>query len=141
MAEGFVLTGASALLTTAPPGTNPAGSVSIMVTAKVLAEIDLLIAKCCVDFANAPRSLQGSYEMITNPIRLDTLSDDPAVVIRAIGITKRTDLAVAVRFEVEDRFKQRSLLFHHDLGDVRLTAELPTATRRLPLSRFRCDQW
>src|SRR3954471_7116723 len=136
MAEGFVLTGASALVTTAPPGRSPAGSVSIMVTAKVLAEIDLLIAKCCVDFVDARCSLQHCYEMITNPIRLDTLSGDPPVVIRAIGITKRTDLAVAVRFEVEDRFKQRSLLFHHNLGDVRLTAESPATTRRLPLSRF-----
>jgi hypothetical protein len=141
MAEGVVLTGASALVTTALPGTSPAGSVSIMVTAKVLAEIDILIAKCCVDFVNAPRSLQRSYEMITTPIRLDTLSGDPAVVIRAIGIIKRTDLVVAVRFEVEDRFKQRTLLFHHDFGDVCLTAESPVATRRLPLSRFRSDQW
>jgi hypothetical protein len=141
MAEGVVLTGASAFVTTAPPGKSLAGGVSIMVTAKVLAEIDLLIAKCCVDFANAPGSLQRSYEMITIPVRLDTLSGDPAVVIRAIGIIKHTDLVVAVRFEAEDRFKQRTLVFHHDFGDVCLTAESPVATRRLPLSRFRSDQW
>ena len=79
--------------------------------------------------------------MVTIPIRLDTLSGDPAVVIRAIGIVERTDLVVAVRFEVEDRFKQRTLVFHHDFGDVCLTAESPVATRRLPLSRFRSEQW
>lgn len=140
MAEGVVLTGASALVTTAPPRTSPAGSVSIMVTAKVLAEIDLLIAKCCVDFVNAPASLQRSYEMVTIPIRLDTLSGDPAVVIRAIGIVERTHLVVAMRFEVEDRFKQRTLVFHHDFGDVCLTAESAVATRRLPLSRFHFGQ-
>jgi hypothetical protein len=78
--------------------------------------------------------------MVTTPIRLDTLSSDPAVVIRAIDIVERTDLAVAVRFEVNDRFKQRTLVFHHDFGDVCLTAESPVATRRLPLSQFRSDQ-
>lgn len=143
MAEGVVLTGASARVTTAPPRTSPAGSVSIIVTAKVLAEIDLLIAKSCVDIvlASGPGSGQLSYEMVTMPIRLDTLSGDPAVVIRAVGIVERTDLVVAVRFEVEDRFKQRTLVFHHDFGDVCLTAESPVATKRLPLSRFRSDQW
>ena len=137
-----MLTGASALVTTAPPGASLAGSVSIMVTAKTLEEIDLLIAKCCVDIvlANAPGSGQRSYEMVTIPIPLDTLSGDPAVVIRAIGIVERTDLVVAVRFEIEDRFKQRTLVFHHNVGDVCLTAESPVATRRLPLGRFRSDQ-
>ena len=142
MAEGVVLTGASALVTTAPPRTSLAGSVSIMVTAKVLAEIDLLIAKSCVDIVLANRSGSGqlSYEMVTIPIRLDTLSGDPAVMIRAVGIVERTDLVVAVRFEFEDRFKQRTLVSHHDFGDVCLTAESPVATKRLPLSRFRSDQ-
>jgi hypothetical protein len=142
MAEGVVLTGAAALVTTAPPGASPAGSVSIMVTAKALAEIDLLIAKRCVDIdlADAPGGVRRNYEMVTRPIRLDTLSSDPAVVIRAIDIVERTDLAVAVRFEVNDRFKQRTLVFHHDFGDVCLTAESPVATRRLPLSQFRSDQ-
>jgi hypothetical protein len=142
MAEGVVLTGASALVTTAPPRTSPAGSVSIMVTAKVLAEIDLLIAKSCVDIVlpNAPGSGQHSYEMATIPIRLDTLSGDPAVVIRAVGIVERTDLVVAVRFVLEDRFKQRTLVFHHDFGDVCLTTGSPVATKRLPMSRFRSGQ-
>jgi hypothetical protein len=143
MAEGVVLTGASALVRTAPPGTSLAGSASIIVTAKALAEIDLLIAKCCVDIvlADAPDSGQRSYEMVTVPIRLDTLSGDPAVVIRAIGIVERTDLVLTVRFEFEDRFKQRTLVFHHDFGDVCLTAESPVATRRLPLSLFRSDPY
>jgi hypothetical protein len=70
MAGGVVLTGASAMVTTTPPGASLAGSVSIMVIAKALAEIDLLIAKCCVDIvrANAPGSGQRSYEMVTIPI-------------------------------------------------------------------------
>jgi hypothetical protein len=72
---------------------------------------------------------------------LDTLSGDPAVVIRATGIVERTDLVVAMRFEAEDRFKQRTLVFHHDFGDVCLTAESPAATRRLPLSRLRSAQY
>ena len=137
------MTGASALVRTAPPGTSLAGSASIIVTAKALAEIDLLIAKCCVDIvvANTTGSGQRSYEMATIPIRLDTLSGDPAVVIRAIGIVELTDLVLAMRLEFEDRFKQRTLVFHHDFGDVRLTAESPVATRRLPLSRFRSDQY
>lgn len=137
-----MLAGASALVTTAPPLTSPAGSVSITVTAKALAEIDLLIAKCCVDIvlANAPGAGQRSHEMVTIPIRLDTLSGHPVVVIRAIGIVERTDLEVAVRFEVEDLFKQRTLVFHHDARDVCLTAESPVATRRLPLGRFLSDE-
>ena len=143
MAEGVVLTGASALVTTAPPDMSPAGRVSIMVTAKALGEIDLLIAKCCVDIdlADAPSSGQHSYEMVAIPIRLDTLNGDPTVVIRAIGIVARTDLVVVVRFELDDRFKQRTLVFHHNFGDICLTADSPVATRRLPLSRFRSDQW
>lgn len=143
MPEGVVLTGASAVVTVAPPRVSPAGSVSIVVTAKALAEIDLLIAKCCLDIglANAPGCGQHRYEMVTSPIRLDTLSGDPAVVIRAIGIVERTNLVVAVRFEVDDRFKQRTLVFDHDFGDVRLTAESPVTTRRLSLGRFRSDQW
>jgi hypothetical protein len=60
------------------------------------------------------------------PIRLDTLSGDPAVVIRTIGIAERTDLVVAMRFEVEDRFRQRTLVFHHDFGDI---AERENAAR------------
>ena len=60
MAEGVVLTGASALVTTAPPETSPAGGVSIMVTAKALAEIDLLIAKCCVDIVLARPRLRST---------------------------------------------------------------------------------
>jgi hypothetical protein len=141
MAEGVVLTGAAALVTTALPGASPAGSASIMVTAKALAEIDLLIAKRCVDIVLADASGGGprSYEMVTRPIRLDTLSSDAAVVIRAIDIVERTDLEVAVRFEVDDRFNQRNLVFHHDCGEVCLTAESPVATRHLPLSRFRSD--
>ncbi|MCV7401595.1 hypothetical protein H7K24_15750 [Mycobacterium fragae] len=129
-------------MTTAPPGASPAGSVSIMVTAKALAEIDLLIAKRCVDIvlADAAGGGERSYEMVTRPIRLDTLRSDAAVVIRATGIVERTDLGLAVRFEVDDRFKQRPLVFHHDCGNVCLTAESPVATRLLPLSRFRSDQ-
>lgn len=142
MAEGVVLTGAAALVTTAPPGASPVGSVSIMVTAKALAEMDLLIAKRCADIvlADATGGGERSYEMVTRPIRLDTLSSDAAVVIRATGIVERTDFGLAVRFEVDDRFKQRTFVFHHDCGDVCLTAESPVATRRLPLSRFRSDQ-
>ncbi|OBH60715.1 hypothetical protein [Mycobacterium sp. E2479] len=79
--------------------------------------------------------------MVTIPIRLDTLSGDPAVVIRAIGIVKRTELLVAMGFEVADRFKQRTSVFHHDFGGVCLTAESPVATRRLPLCRFRSEEW
>lgn len=142
MDEGVVLTGATALVTTVLPGASPTGSVSIMVTAKALAEIDVLIARRCVaiDLADAPRGVQRSYEMVTRPIRLETLSSGPAVVIRAIDIVERTDLVVAVRFEVNDGFKQRSLLFRQDFGDFRLTAESPVAMRRLPLSQFRSDQ-
>lgn len=141
MAEGVVLTGATALVTTVMPEISPRGSVSIMVTAKALAEIDLLIAKCCADIvlAEAPGSGGRSYEMVTRPIRLDTLSD-PAVLIRAIGIVECTDLVVAVRFEANDRFKQRTLAFHCDFGDICLTAESPVATRRLPMSRFCSNQ-
>lgn len=141
MAEGVVLTGATALVTTAPPGATPAGRVSITVTAKALADIDILIAKCCADIvlADPPGSGQHSYEMVTRPIRLDTLSD-PAVMVRAIGITARTDLVVAVWFEVDDRFKRCALVFHYDFGDICLTAESTVAMRRLPLSRFRSDQ-
>lgn len=142
MAEGFVLTGAAAFVTVAPPGASPAGSVSITVTAKALAEIDLLIAKRCVDIdlADIAGGVQRNYEMVTRPIRLDTLSSDPAVVIRAIDIVERTDLVVAVQFELNDFVKQRTSMLHHDFGDVCLTAESPVATRPLPLSRFRCDQ-
>jgi hypothetical protein len=78
-----------------------------------------------------------SASMITIKIPLDTLSGDPAVVIRTIGIAERTDLVVAMRFEVEDQFKQRTLVFDHDFGDVCLTAASPVVTRRLPLRRFR----
>jgi hypothetical protein len=139
MAEGVVLTGASALVAIAPPGGSFAGSVSLMVTAKALSEIDLLIAKCRVDIVlgNAPGSGRRNYEMATIPIRLDTLSGDPALVVRAIDIVERTDLTVAVRFELADRFNQRTSVFDHEFRDVRLTAESPVATRRLPLSRFR----
>jgi hypothetical protein len=141
MAEGVVLTRAAAFVTAAPPGTSASGSVSIMVTGKALAEIDLLIAKrrIDIDLSDAPGGGQRSYEMDTRPIRLDTLSSDPAVVIRAIDIVERTDLVVAVRFEVTDRFKQRTFVFQYDFADVCLTAESPVTTRRLPLSRFRYD--
>ncbi|OBA72584.1 hypothetical protein A5641_07915 [Mycobacterium sp. 1554424.7] len=128
-------------MTAAPAGASPAGSVSIVVTAKALAEIDLLIAKCCVHIvranASGPGSGQRSYEMVTTPIRLDTLSGDLTVVIRSTGIDEPTHLVVSVRFKVEDRFKKRILTFHHDFGDICLTAESPVATKRLPLSRVR----
>lgn len=142
MAEGVVLTGAAALVRVAPPGASPAGSVSITVTAKALAEIDLLIAKRCVDInlAEVPGGVQRNYEMVTRPIRLDTLTRDPAVVIRAIDIVGRTDLVVAVRFELNDLVQQRTSVFLHDFGDVCLTVESPVATMLLPLSRFRSDQ-
>lgn len=149
MAEGVVLAGASALVRTAPKGASPAGSVSIMVIAKALSEIDLLIAKCCVDIVGASSSGPGSgsgsgrwtYEMATTPIRLDTLSGDPSVVIRSTGSVERTHLVVSVRFEVIDRFRQCTYTFHHDFGDVCLTAQTPVVTRQLPLSRFRSNQY
>lgn len=141
MGEGVVLTGACALVSAAARGTRPTGSASIMVTAKVLAEIDLLIAKCCVDIIGATpsgsRFAQRRYEMVTAPIRLDTISGDPTVVIRYTGIAERTELAVSLRFEAEDRFTQRTLTFHHDVGGVCLTAQSPVVTRRMPLRRFR----
>ncbi|OBK14398.1 hypothetical protein [Mycobacterium asiaticum] len=139
MAEGIVLTAAAALVMTASPTVNPVGSVSIMVTGKTLAEIDLLIARRCVDIdlADTPGDRQRSYALDTNPVRLDTLSSDPAVVIRSVGIVDRTDLVIAVRFEVDDRFRQRTFVFQHDCGDVCLTADSPVAAKPLPLSRFR----
>lgn len=143
MAEAVVLTGASVLVTTAPPDTTFGGTVSILVTGRALAELDLLIAKCCINtaLANASGTGQRSYEMVTNPIRLDTLSGESAVVIRAIGVVERTDLVVAMRFKFEDQLKQRILVFHQDFGNVCLTAESPVATRRLPLRHLRSDEW
>ncbi|OBG62596.1 hypothetical protein A5703_21120 [Mycobacterium sp. E188] len=75
--------------------------------------------------------------MVTAPIRLDTISGDPTVVIRYTGIAERTELAVSLRFEAEDRFTQRTLTFQHDFGGVCLTAQSPVVTRRMPLRRFR----
>lgn len=140
MTVGVVLTGASARVATTPSAASPAGSVSILVTAKVLGEIDLLIAKCCVDVVRFNAPAQRDYELVTSPIRLDTLSGDPAVVIRASGSVERIDMVVAMRFEIEDRSTQRGFVFDHNFGDVCLTAAAPVITRRLPLSRFRSGQ-
>jgi hypothetical protein len=138
MAEGVVLTGASVVVTTAPPGNIRASSVSIMVTAKALAEIDLLIAQCCVDIV-LPDSGQRSYDMVTNPIRLDTLGRDLAVLIRGADVVGRVDLVVALRLDFENRLNQRKVVFQHDYGDVCLSTDSPVVTRRLPLSRIRFD--
>ncbi|OBI27644.1 hypothetical protein A5709_04940 [Mycobacterium sp. E1386] len=120
-----------------------------MVIAKALSEIDLLIAKCCVDIVGASSSGSGSgsgsgqrsYEMVTTPVRLDTLSGDPWMVIRSTGSVERTHLVVSVRFQVADRFRQCTFTFHHDFGDVCLTAQSPVATRQLPLGRFRPNRY
>jgi hypothetical protein len=61
-----------------------------------LAEIDLLIAKGCVDIVPANAAPAGANTRLL-PIRVGTLSRDPVMVIHAIGLVERTDPAVAVR--------------------------------------------
>jgi hypothetical protein len=142
MTEGLILAAAAAIVGTARSPASPVGSVSLVVTARALGTIDLMIAKC-EDIALVDLSDSGgprSYEMATTPIRVEALSGDPVVVIRATGVAERTDLALAVRFEFKDSFGTNVLAFHNDFGAVPLTTESPAASLRLPLRSFRSEQ-
>jgi hypothetical protein len=74
--------------------------------------------------------------MATKPIRLDALTGDPTVVIRASGIDEPTALALQVRLEASAPTSETSVALLHDFGDLTLSAEAPVATLQLPLSSF-----
>jgi hypothetical protein len=142
MTDGLVLTGAAAILTAAPGTASSPGAVSISITAKALTTIDLLLADCAdialAEVADAPG--QRRYEMVTTPLRLDTLSDDPAVTIRGSGIPEQTVILVAVQFNVDDRLNGRAFVVNHRFGEVRLGSQTPTASWVLPRAVFKRDE-
>jgi hypothetical protein len=116
---------------------TPAVHVSITVTAQALSSIGLLIATCPeIALTDVAESGLSGYEMTTYPIRLDALTGDPTVVIRARGIDEPTALALQVRLEASAQTSERSIALLHDFGDLTLTAEAPAASLQLPLSSF-----
>jgi hypothetical protein len=116
---------------------SPAAHVSITVTAKALSTIDLLIATCpCIALTDVGHTGLCGYEMATKPIRLDALTGDPTVVIRASGIDEPTALALQVRLEASAPTSETSVALLHDFGDLTLSAEAPVASLQLPLSSF-----
>jgi hypothetical protein len=139
MTDGLVLFAVAVIVGSALPQTNSAAKVSVVVTAKALAQIDLLIASssdiALADLAVCPG--RSSYEMATTPIRLDALSGEPVVVVRAMGIGECAELMLAVRFELKDIFGRHVSVFQHDFGEVRLTADSPEARMRLSLDPLR----
>jgi hypothetical protein len=140
MTGGLVFTAASVLVA-ATPQANPLGSVSITVTAKALGRIELLIADCAeIDLAPAAGSEARSYEMATRPVRLDTLTGEPTVVVRAIGIADAAALTLGIRLEASQRVGDIAVVLNHDFGNVDLTAGSPVAVMRLPLGDLRADR-
>jgi hypothetical protein len=136
--EGLVLTAAAAFVRGGPPRGVTSGRLSIAITAKVLSMIDLLIAQCAdIDLDEVSDHLdQRRYAMATNPIRLDTLSGDLAVVIRAADMAERVGLVLAVRLEGCPGSSESTFAFHHEFAGITLTAEAPEASMLLPLRDF-----
>jgi len=137
MSAGRVLTGATAIVDTS----IREGSVSISITAKVLAAIDLLLADCAeIVLAGVAGCGPRSYGMATRPIRLDALTGDPTVVVRAIGVGGSGELRVALRLEFGHPDGGDALVLDHEFGDVGVTEQAPVAAMPLPVRRFRGDR-
>src|ERR1700728_1452274 len=110
MTTALVLRRASAMVAAARDKPTPAVHVSITVTAQALSSIGLLIATCPeIALTDVAESGLSGYEMTTYPIRLDALTGDPTVVIRARGIDEPTALALQVRLEASAQTSERSI--------------------------------
>lgn len=140
----LVLRRASAMMAAVGQQPSSTAQVSITVTAQVLGDITLLIASCqgillsdVID-SNLDSNLRG-FDMDTHPIRLDTLSADPRVVIHADGIDQPTALSLQVRLEAAALTSYANVALLHDFGGLILTAHAPVASFRLPLSRLRAS--
>jgi hypothetical protein len=117
---------------------GPGAGISITITAKALGEIDLVIATCPeIALADIAESGLQSYEMATNLVRLDALTGDPTVVVRAREIEEPTGVTLQIRVEASGPNAETNVSLPHDFGDVTLTAETPMASLPLPLSSFR----
>jgi hypothetical protein len=140
MTSALVLRRASAMLAAAGETPSPAAHLSITVTAQALSDIGLLIASCPEIAINdiADSGLRG-YSMATNPIRLDALTGDPTVMIRASGIDEPTALTLQGRLEASPPTNETSVALLHDFGDLTLTAEAPVARLLLSLSSFHAN--
>ena len=137
MTTALVLRRASAMVAAAGGKPSQAVHVSITVTAQALSTIGLLIATCPeIALTDVAESVLRGYEMAANPIRLDALTGDPTVVIRASGINEPTALTLQVRLEASAPTTETSVALDHDFGDLTLTAEAPVANLQLPLSGF-----
>jgi hypothetical protein len=136
--EDLVLTAAAAIVRCGPPREVTAGRLSIAITAKVLSMIDLLIAQCTdIDLDEIHEDIdQRRYPMATKPVRLDTLSGDVAVLVRAADIAEPVGLVLAVRLEGSCGCHGNTFAVHHEFGDVTLTAAAPSARMLLPFSDF-----
>jgi hypothetical protein len=136
MSAGSVLTSAAAIVATP----IRRGSVSISITAKVLGTIGLLLAdRTEIVLADVADCGPRSYDMATRPIRLDTLTGDTTVLVRAVGVGGSGELMVAVRLEFNDPHGGSSLVLDHDFGDVGVTEQTPLAAMPLPVRQLRGD--
>jgi hypothetical protein len=113
------------------------GEISIMITAKALTTIDISLARyprVALEDLSSTRTLR--YRMELSPTPVETITGDPVVQIRAVGIDGATRLSVSFELTVENRNTCRTFVAEYSLGSVRLSPEAPVFTAPLPRSVF-----
>ncbi|MFP1154294.1 hypothetical protein ACK280_19685 [Mycobacterium sherrisii] len=140
MTTALVLRRALAMLAAAGEQPSSTARVSITVMARVLGDVTLVIASCHqIPLRDVTESVPRVFDMDTHPIRLDTLSGDPRVVIRADGIDLPADLSLRVHLEATALTSDSTAALLHDFGELTLTAQAPMVNLQLPLGHLRAS--
>jgi quercetin dioxygenase-like cupin family protein len=122
----LVLAGATAMAAADPPQSR--GSISIALTGKALSN-DLLLA----DTGNIALTSLGdqadahSHPMSVVPMRLDMLSDLPAIRVLGCGVTEPTQLRLVVELTARNPHTDTTSVMTCEFDSVLLDARIPLA--------------
>ena len=129
----LVLAGSSITLTPRQP-VAPDATLSVLFTGRVLSRIDVLLAQL-PEIAAADLAVPGeahTYQLATSGMRMDLLSEDPMVHLRSRLLAGPAVVRAALTLQITDDTALSPRVITHDLGEMRLDPQNPTATAPLP---------
>jgi hypothetical protein len=120
----MVLAAATATATTDQPQSQGSISIALIGTSQ---SIDLMLADTGDIVLTSLGDTDGSHPMNVIPMRLDMLSDPPAICLRGRGLTQPTRLRLVVELTARDPHKDTTLVMTCEYDSVRLDAQTPLA--------------
>jgi hypothetical protein len=121
----MVLAAATAMATADQPQSQ--GSISIGLIGTALSN-DLLLADTGdIALTSLGHYADGSHPMNVIPMRLDLLSDPPAIRLLGRGLTEPTRLRLVVKLTARDPHNDTTLVMTCQYDSIRLDAQTPLA--------------